>query len=373
MNLSHRLADGSSVGFVNLRFLQLKYLNLIIPFFILVLSVYSAGPLFGEVWETGGLSIVFVPLLGPLLMEVFEKPNLILSSLVLIGYALGPVFFYLLVYAITKRNLTALLTSLLMLLPLIPIATLSPARLVHAIIENDGGHIAGLGLSAAALVLFFHFIRTADKKSLIFFLLIAMITGLISFFSILILFIFMTFVTVSEILIGQGKLKLKRFISAVFLLGVGLVVVYNISFLRFIFSEQGGASFTVLSNLIPMTFFLVPVLGIITFLIFDRRPVLQPLFLVCAFLITFGLLHFIGVVILESALFNQQRYTAEAEFAVNFFTAFVLTGIFDLLRVGVFVKRFALVYRLRNEIAFGSMITIILFLIGAILFIPHAV
>lgn len=374
LNLGHRIADSTHLSTLNMVILRLKYpMTIVIPVFIGLLSLYSVFGYFGTTWKTGNLSIIFVPFVGPMLTDLLGSANPWLSSLVLTGYFLGPVAFYIFAFVLTKRHVTGFIASVMTMLPVNPFASEVPRRLSLAVAENDGGHVIGLTIGVLASVIFLKFIRNGSKVLLGLFLLLGIILGLVSFFSVMILTISIALLTVSEILVGHGKRSLKRFLVSVGILFTLLCLLYNASFIQMLVSSEGMSAVAVLTNLIPMTFFIIPVFGTFAFLIFDRRPQLQPLFIATTFSIVFGLLNFVRVFIVDAALFDQNRYAAEASFSFGIFLAILLTAFFDFLRTGVLFKKSPVLFQYRTHIAFGVMVAFLCSLVGSVLLIERSV
>ncbi len=373
MNLNHRVADKNNQSNIDLVLHRIQYpLTLVIPLMVLGLSFFIVWSYFGDTWKVGSFSFVFIPLLGPWFHQILMQYPTLIASIVIIFYGLGPVAFYWFVYKVTRRHFAAVLTGLFTLLPLMPISASAPERLVLALIEGDGAHIIGFTITPLILTLFLDYEREGKHSQLLLFMLLSFIVGLISFFSFFMLSIFLLFISASEILISQGKIKFKRFIITIIILLLLFLAMYNVSLIQMLFSEQGRIAIAVIINLLPMTFFIVPVIGTFSFLIFDRRPVLQPLFLALTFTITFGLLNFVRVFIINGNFINQNRYAAEVSFALAFLVSIIVTWVFDLLRAGEILKKIPPLYNLRTQVAFGMAGLILIILVGSALFIPRS-
>lgn len=373
MNLNHRVADKKSPvsGLVLHKFgYPLTY---IVPMVILGLSLFTLWPNFGNAWQTGSLSLVFLPVVGKLLIPFLHgEDNLFLSIVILISVAFGPVSFYAYVYFLTKRHLPSLLTGLLTLLPIVPFSTSVSERLILALAEYDGAHILGLSLLPWIAILYHNYMRSGEKKWQTATIVLAVLLGLISFFSFLLLLVFLFFISISEALVSLGRVKLKRFVvTALLLIGV-FVAIYNIALFDMMRSEAGKVTLAVMWNLLPMTFFILPILGTFAFLIFDRRPVLQPLFLSLGFTVTFGMLHLVRISFVEITVFNQSRYAAEVSFALAFLVGILLMWVFDLIRGGKLVARFPQLKGYQIHLAYAFILTVIGSLIASLLLIPRS-
>jgi len=374
MNLNHRLAAGKGLSGVELVMYRVRGpASYLIPFVILALSWWRALEYFGEEWQVGTFSTAFFPYVTRLVSSLFSiDQSVVVSQLVLIGYVLTPLSFYVFVYALTKRHLPSALTAVLMILPLNIFSTTAPERLILALTAGDGAHILGFTFIPLVALLFFTYIRSGKISVLIGLGLVDVVLALTSFFAQFILFFVCLFITISEVLVGQGRIKFTRFglFFAVYILVA--VVIYNISLLGIIVSETGQTTLAVLANLLPLSFFLVPVLGTFAFLIFDRRPTLQPLFLALSFFVVFGLLHLVRISFVDIPILQQDRYAVEVSFGQSFLVALLITWIFDLLRAGKIIERTPQLVANKTLVAYAFVGTCILFISFSILFIPHS-
>ncbi len=375
MDLNHRLVSGSgdanSLGVV-LR--QFKYpLTLVFPISIGILSLISAWPMFGQAWVTGSISLVFVPFVGSLLTPFLSgENNLGLSTVVLIGYILTPVSFYCYVYFVTRRHLAALVAGLFLILPILPISTQPSERLLLALADKDGGHILGLAILPLITIFYHQYIRTGKKLWQIAVLAGSGLLGLISFFAFLVELTFFLLTTLSEILIGSGKIKFRRFMETTVLLIIVFGVIYNVSLITMLVSDAGKTTVAVILNLLPLSFFIVPVVGTFAFLIFDRRPKLQLLFLSLGGTLVFGLLQGVRVTLVDVSILKQSRYAAELSMSSSFLGGVVAVWIFEMLRSGQLLQRYPQLVSHRDKLAWGFAAVIIFVLTGSILLIPRS-
>lgn len=372
MNLNHRVADGHSSSLTEAIHRISRPLSFVIPLAIVLLSFLAIRPYFGTSWEIGPFSSGMVPSLADFLSGVLRiDKDIILSGLTLVGYALGPLSFYIFVYVVTKRHLAAIITGVAALLPMGIFSGHPPERLVLALSGKDGAHIVGLTLILLISWLFFKYCRSGQLRFLIIGSVVEILVGLVSFFSVFVLMVFFVFITISEVLVGQGKAKLLRFLIQTGLLFGIIIVIYNISLWQMVSSEAGRTTLAVLFNLLPLLFFIVPILGTFFFLIFDRRPALQPLFLAFTFTLVFGLLHLIRSSFVDIPLLSADRYGAELGVALVFLNGVVTTWIFDTVRVGKSFQRYPILFSYRIPIALGG-VGLYLLLLFAASFIPRS-
>ena len=375
MNLDRRVAQGQGLTGLNLAMHTLEYpLQLILPLVILALSIFSVWPYLGDVWQVGSFSTRFWPILSGWVGQIFQIPqDTILNWFVILGYILGPVVFYEMVYAFSGRHLPAFLTGLLTILPNTPFANTAPERLRLVLVEQDGAHILGLTLLAWIAVVYLRYLRKGKMLTLGLFGLLVSFLASISIFTVTLLLVFMVFECISEILVNEGRIKLKRFGLSLVVVAAVVVAVYNVFLWSIIVSNEGREAWAVVWNLFPMSFFLLPVLGTFAFLIFDRRPNLQPVFIALSLAITFGLLHGMRSNVTSLSVVDPDRYIAEVSMASAFVIGIVVTWIFDFLRGGKGLSRWPKLMANRLRLAFGLVLSLLVILVALIIFIPRSI
>lgn len=373
MDLGHRLIKRSFTPWQQVLFRIQRPLSILIPLLILVLSFFSVRQLFGLTWDSQGLSLVFVPVVGNFVKPILEQPdNQWLSILILSGYAITPLTIYVYVRFVTKRHLPAIVAGLLLILPLIPISFQYPTRLILAVKDGDGGHILGLAFIPILAVFFQQFLRQGKQIWFLFTILMGLTVGLISFFALIVCNIFLLVITLAEGLVGLSRVKFQRYLAtSALLLGI-ILVIYNLAIVEMVTSESGKTAIAVVTSLLPLLFFLVPVLGTFAFLIFDRRPGLQPLFISCTLTFIFGAMNLVRVALVDIPLLDQSRYSAELSLALAFLTGIGVMWIFELLRQGVFMEKYPALYTKRRLTAVIFASATLCILTGLILFIPRS-
>ncbi|RJR15328.1 hypothetical protein C4579_02580 [Candidatus Microgenomates bacterium] len=346
-----------------------KLFHGLISFGFLLLGLFVLRDLFGQVWKTGALSVVFVPVIGPLLGDLFAAgDNYFLTSVTIFAYIGGSISAYFFVWYLNKRTIPAVLTGLLMFLPLFPFSQDTPMRLQQALLNKDGAHVIAAALMPVVLLLYIEFTRTHRKKLRRLFYILSIITGLISFLGFLILLLFMVLVSISEALIGQGKQKVLVFVKLGGVVLLALVGIYNFSLVPMLVSEQGSAAFAFLGNLIPITIVVTPVFAIFAFLLFDRRPKQQPVFIA----VTFSLFSFLATLAGDFLALPQNRFAVEARFSSAFLFALILTAGYDFLLKDESLLKYPQLAANRTRIANGYLLIMFVALLGSLLFIPRA-
>lgn len=296
-----------------------------------------------------------------LIIPFFTREKGVEELLVLVAYIFGPVFFYFYVWEITHRRLVSLFASL--------IYTLPTFRLSQALFFNDGAHIIALTIIPLTLVFLLRFLRKPTVKSAIVSILTITSVVLLSPFGLFNLLIFIFTLTCSEMLLGKGRIKV--FLSLLVLVATaGLSAFrYHPEFVVGVFqSEQGRAIFSIVWSLIPPSFFLVPILGAFTFLIFDRRPNLQPVFLASSQFFIFFLLFFIGTHTSSIYITAPNRFLPEISLSAAFLSALILVWIVEILKTEWLEKKLKFLQKLSLNTASGFLFFILTFLLASIIF-----
>ncbi len=375
MNLQHRVVDNRYLTQLDMVMKRIAYpLNFLIPLGLTLISLYNIRDYFGTSFELGNFSTGFWSwVAGQIAGFVHTDSQVILSTIVLLCYALGPLTAYLFVYQLTERHLPAIITATLIQLPAFPFSGMPPIQLSLALIDGDAAHVAALSFMPLAALAFLDYLRSKNITQILVFTAISAFMASLSFFSIYVLAIVMVFITISEVLIDQGRIKIRRALSCVGVVTLTAFLVYNISLWNILTSQEGQNTIRVFLNFIPLSFFLLPILGIFFFLIFDRRPKLQPVFLSLSLTILFWLFHWIRVSFVDIPLFDQDRYRAELAFGRSFAAGVLSTILFDLGRAGVLFPKLNLSKERRLWLSFAVMTVMILSLIASLLFIPRSI
>lgn len=267
-------------------------------------------PVLAKILEFAGVSLPFA----------FQGVNIMF-------FLLFPVTFYIFVRSLTDRKLIALVATLVVSLPFYPF---SQIRANSAFLRGDAPHIAALTVAPLALYGLIAFLKNGGAKSFIIASIFSSIVVLISPFGFLTYAIFAGIAGFSEMLLGSGRLKLFRLV-AIFVVSAALSAFwYNPSFSYWIITGPMGEDFRLmLGKLFPISFFALPVLASFGYLLFDRKPNLQPLFQASFFTIAFLMIALAGGGIFPS---HPSRYAAELGFSIAFVVAVVSVKIVDYIR-----------------------------------------
>src|SRR3990167_10782501 len=181
--------------------------------------------------------VFFTPLV-PFLISTLKilgfNANSSLRFLFIGSFMISTVGIYLFVYDLTKRRITAILASVLYLIPPMPIFILSfffskryqseliSAKSFFTIIYGYGAHFLSFALIDFAALFFLRYIKSAKSSNLILTVLACALILLASRSQALSLFLVLTVVALTDLFLGSARVKIRRFLL-VLLISLGLV------------------------------------------------------------------------------------------------------------------------------------------------------
>lgn len=315
-------------------------------------------PFFAQEDQTNVFSAPLIPVLADLTSSLlpFSYGIRLWLSVFMLFF---PISFYFFVRVVSGRRSVAFLASFFVSLP---IWIFLPLRINLGFLSQDGGYVASLTLTPLVCLLLIRFLRQGKFWSGVFASLGTAFVALASPIGVFVLFIFMGVITFSEMLLGRGRLKLLRFLI-VFALTVGFSAFwYNPKFaLLTINSPQGQVVKETLSTLLPISFFLVPLLGVFGFLLFENRPQLQPMFIAFFLAISFGLFS-LGAGVAHPA---PSRFLPAFGISLAFLLGILIVNLFDFLRHSPKIERFSFA-PYRRIIALGLIGLVLILIIATI-------
>lgn len=301
----------------------------LVVFSLVLLNLLLLLPFWGKEDRLNHFSAPVIPVLADL--TSFATPfTYSLRFWLLVFVLFFPVSFYFMVKEISGRKIIGFVASLVSSLPMFYFLY---NRIILGILGEDGVHVASLTITPLACFFLIRFLRKGNFWNGVFSAVAVMMVALTSVLGLVVLFVFVSLTTFSEMLLGQGRLKLARLL-AVLAMAMGFSAFwYNPKFILLTFYSQPGQQvIQALGNLVPVSFFLVPVLWVIGFLIFENRSYLQPLFLAIFLCITFGLFS-LGTGVSGTAPF---RFLPPLGISLAFLSGVVIVGIYDFLRASHF-------------------------------------
>jgi len=250
---------------------------------------------YNSLWHLGFPFYLFYNPLLPFLISGFHAISHIDFSyiyriLVGIAYISAPLTLYFFTKYLTRKELPAVIAALAVststnffafispgILDDLKIHGFVPWKLIGLIVYGQGPHIIALALIPLAALFFLHTLKYPNLK---YYVLTGIMTALVALThwpSFIILILMQIVLLFSEILLGHTFRKFKTAFFC-FLLTYGFSAFWlNPSFLARSYSLGGEEVLANWVKIIPISFVIVPVLITILFLIFDRRPRLQPI------------------------------------------------------------------------------------------------
>lgn len=301
--------------------------------FLFALTVFTVLPFFQHTLADIPFSGPVIPFLVKILEFFSLNENEATLSVLLVFYIFFPFSYYLFVRWITRRKLAAYIATLFISLPLFPFAR---TRIIDGLLGNDASHVASLTLVPLALYGILSFVRQGRMANLVIASVASAFVALTSPFSFFAFAFFAGVCTFSEILLGEGRLKIARLFTVIFFAASLCSFWYHPAFFYWmVVGPMGEDVRNVLGKLLPISFFTAPVLGVFGFLLFDRRENLQPLFLATFSTVVFALIVVAGGGFVPS---HPVRYAAELGLSTALLMGVVGLHFLDALRLGKLPK-----------------------------------
>lgn len=295
-------------------------------FLVFGLNLVMIFPFFGKPANSMSFSGPIVPLLAKGI-TLFKVPFPYAIQIVNIAFFLAfPLTFYFFVRGVGGRKFSAFLAILMASLPF---TLFAKTRAEYGIAGTDAAFIASLTILPLALLGLLKFLKNGGMESLAAASLFATVTALISPFGFFVYLVTSLITTFSEFLLGTGRLKLLRLLSVYLLAGSFCSFWYNpVFFYWMITGPMGEGLRAMLAKLIPISLFVLPVLGCFGYLVFDRKPNLQPLFLALFYSIFFALIVFAGGGFVVS---EEGRYLPVLGISLSFLFGILIVKLLEVL------------------------------------------
>lgn len=300
-------------------------------FIVLCFNFFIISSIFGKDLTYAFSSSYFLMSIG----ELIEKTRLIDKSqfflvLSFLSLFFAPINIYLFIRRIALRHeLTAFIATLFFVIPN-PLIT-EGMPLLHALLNGDGAHMVTFSFIPLFLLHFKAFIRSGFLAWGFLASIISTIVAIISPFAFLSILVLFSVITVSEGFMGGFKIKFLR-----------LFFVLICSFFLSSFWYHPGAIGTIMKlesielvisyfwKVFPITIPIVPVVGAISFLVFDRREKLQPVFISIFVFVLYLLLFKISASFSIAGIFVPERYLIELSFSGSFLAAIIFGFFIEL-------------------------------------------
>jgi len=310
----------------------LEVFSLVILFF---LNFYLLYPYFGTQAISVSYSGPIIPILAKTISFVSKIPLLYSFQLVyIVFFLIFPFSFYFLVKKITDRKLAAILAVLIVSLPIEPFGRTR----IEAIFANiDAPHIVSISIIPLALYGLLAFLREGKGINFLIASSMAALIALMSPFGFLIYIIFAGIFTFSEFLLGGGRLKIFRFLLILLIAGGLNSFWYNPTFFFWMITGPLGMGIRgTASKLIPISFFALPVFATFGYLLFDRKPNLQSMFIAGFCTIIFLIITLVGEGVVPS---GPSRYLSEFGMSLSLLFGVIFVKFFDFFKFGILSKK----------------------------------
>lgn len=283
-------------------------------FVLLIINFIVISPFFGQSADSLKFSGPVVPFLAKS-VSLTGVPFLYAVQLVnVIFYLILPVTFYYFVKFVTGRKFAAYLSTIILSMP---VSVFAKSRVEFGMLSHESAYIAGIAFLPIGLITLLKFLKNGGVKNLVWASVILTFIALISPFGVFVFAVLAVVTTFSEMLLGEGRVKLLRMLTVLVFGGALSSFWYNPALFFWMLTGPMGNDFRgMLGQIVPMSFFAVPLLASLGYLIFDRKPALQPLFLA----LFYSILFLIIVIAREGLLpSNPGRYVPMFGFSLAFF------------------------------------------------------
>ena len=280
------------------------------------------------VWNTNAPDIPYSGPIVPLLARGISALGVELShayQVVHIGaFLLFPLSMYAFIRIVTERKLVGFFAVIIASFPFYPFAQV---RAHAAFFGGDGPHIVSLTFIPLALGMLLRFIQKGKITYFFYSSILFALVLLISAFGYMNLLLFAGLICFSEMLLGNGRLKVSRLLVVVVASYALTAFWYNPGLLYWMIASPFGDDVRyMIQRLIPISMFSVPVLAVFGYLLFDRKPDLQPVFLASFFSICFAIIALSGGGVFPG---SPSRYVAEFGLSLAFLASIVIVKLAD--------------------------------------------
>lgn len=313
------LLEGGSFGRLTLIFLVvLSIINLSLIWPILKLN-------FSPSYNSAALTMIasFVSSTSSL---IITKDQFFLI-LTIFAFIIAPLSIYLFVRRnVFKNDLAAFLAALFFILPTPFMKDGMP--LIGTLFSGDGGHGFAFAFIPLILLAMQHYISTGIFVYGVLSAMGAASIAIISPFAFFNLLIIFTILSIAEGFVGGFRMKLSRAPFVVLSsLALAFFWYYPNLMAQILTIDHVVLTFNKSLAVLPLAIPAVPIAGTISFIVFDRREKLRPVFVGIALLLSYWALYSFSKNVNLSGVFTSSRYEVELSFAGAFFIAFVVAAL----------------------------------------------
>lgn len=286
------------------------------------------------------------------------------SFITIFSLSFAPIGYYLFVRKTAMRHeLITLVATLFFVLPN-PL-TNGGSVLTSAILNGDGSHAVTFSFIPLLLLYMQAFISTGFSVWGFIVIFITAIIAVVSPFAMFNLLILFAIITISE---GFFRNLREKFLRLLFLLVSSFLLSFfwyypNVITQILVLSH---VSYIIgkLTSILPLAIPIIPIVGLLLFLVFDGREKLKPVFLGLFLFIIYISLYLISRDLEIAGILTSDRYLLELTFSASYLFAMIFVFVIELLFRGY-------IFRIKNNILL--FLSIFGFVLFAFLFISFAV
>lgn len=251
-------------------------------------------------------------------------------GLSMFSLSLAPISVYLFTRRVAQRKeLVAFLATFLFVFP----TPLSPNGnpLISALINGDGAHMVAFSFIPLLLLYAKGFLDKGIYAWALISIIVTSIVSVISPFALFNLLIFFAILTISEGFLRGFRITLARlFFMLIASAGLSYFWYYPNALTKILVLESVQAASSFFWKIFPILIPVVPIVGSLSFLIFDRREKLQPVFIAISLFVSYLVLYTVSAGFNSQGIFTAERYITELTFSQAFFLAIIFAFLFDL-------------------------------------------
>lgn len=298
--------------------------------FVFLLNLYFLFPLFGRDLSHSFSSSMLQGIGNVIDMSGVIHKRQFFSFLAIVSLSLAPISYYLFVRKLVFRHeTTALLSTLFYIIPN-PLSS-NALPFASAMLNGDGAHAVAFSAIPLLLLYMQAFVSTGTSAWSVMSAIGMAIVAIISPFAFFNLLIIGVTLTISDGFLGNLRIKIGRFlflcVSAVCLtlFWYSPLVIIKISILTHV--QFAMKKFW---SVMPLFIPLVPVVGFLAFLVFDRREKLKPIFVGISLFAIYFLLYNMSRSLQSTGVFTAERYGIEQAFVGGFSIAILIIAVSEI-------------------------------------------
>lgn len=342
--------------------------------FLIVFAIFVFWPVISKVSFVEAFDTPFVPFLIQIFKVLNIDANGSLRILFILSLAISGLGIYLLVRDIAKRQVTAILASVIYFIPAVPIfiLTLFPGgQLDHwlisagsffSIIYGDGAHFLALAAVPYGAIVLLRYLRNGSLIDLVLCVCVSSLVLLISRSQALGYFLILALFFLTEVFLGTARLKLRRFLKVIFF-SFGVVSFWYTP----LFWVEGlvAVSGQIIENikfLFPLPFIVTLISLLFSYAFFGKRVERQAIFASFLTFIVFMALLWSWLYSGHAVVLHPARYIPNLVMFGAIVTALALSSFFDKLNlVGkMSFEKFPSFVRVLGAVMFG-LVSFVLF------------